>query len=104
MATQKVNDKRIKLLIVLRSETLTHNVLLRNSQIESANPTFVGSSLDLNRRKPIEVGKRNIDIKICEALNSDEQMEVIKDAKEILDVEDVVASILLVDDLGIQKD
>ena len=38
------------------------------------------------------------------ALNSDEQMEVIKEAKEILDVEDVVASILLVDDLRIQKD
>ena len=31
-------------------------------------------------------------------------MEVIKEAKEILDVEDVVASILLVDDLRIQKD
>ena len=38
------------------------------------------------------------------ALNSDEQMEVIKEAKEILDVEDVVASILLVDDLRIQKE
>ena len=33
----------------------------------------------------------------------DEREEVIKEAKEILDVEDVVASILLVEDLRIQK-
>jgi len=33
-----------------------------------------------------------------------EKDEVVKEAKEILDVEDVVASIILVDDLRIQKD
>ena len=33
----------------------------------------------------------------------DEREEVIKEAKEILDVEDVIASILLVEDLRIQK-
>ncbi|MBD1164269.1 BON domain-containing protein [Pelagibacterales bacterium SAG-MED13] len=38
------------------------------------------------------------------SINSDEQLEVIQEAKEILDVEDVIASILLVDDLRIQKD
>ena len=38
------------------------------------------------------------------ALTSDEKDEVIKEAKEILDVEDVIASILLVDDLRIKKD
>ena len=38
------------------------------------------------------------------ALTSDEKQEVIKEAKEILDVENVVASIILVDDLRIQKD
>ena len=38
------------------------------------------------------------------ALTSDEKDEVIKEAKEILDVEDVIASIILVDDLRIQKD
>ena len=37
------------------------------------------------------------------ALTSDEKDEVIKETKEILDVEDVVASIILVDDLRIQK-
>ena len=36
--------------------------------------------------------------------NDDEKKEVIKEAKEILDVEEVVASILLVEDLRIQKD
>ena len=38
------------------------------------------------------------------ALTSDEKQEVIKEAKEILGVENVVASIILVDDLRIQKD
>ena len=37
------------------------------------------------------------------ALSADERKEVIKEAKEILDVEDVIASILIVDDLRIQK-
>jgi len=38
------------------------------------------------------------------ALTSEEKLEVIREAKEILDVEDVIASILLVEDLRIQKD
>ena len=38
------------------------------------------------------------------SLTSDEKDLVIAEAKEILDVEDVIASILLVDDLRIQKD
>ena len=38
------------------------------------------------------------------ALTSDEKDLVISEAEEILDVEDVVASIILVDDLRIQKD
>ena len=37
------------------------------------------------------------------ALTSEERKEVIKEAKEILDVEDVIASIVLVEDLRIQK-
>ena len=37
------------------------------------------------------------------ALTSDEKNEVIKEAKEILDVKDVIASILLVENLRIQK-
>ena len=37
------------------------------------------------------------------AQNEDEKSEVIKEGKEILDVEDVIASILLVDDLRVQK-
>ena len=38
------------------------------------------------------------------ALSSDEKKKVIQEAKVILDVKDVVASIILVDDLRIQKD
>ena len=34
---------------------------------------------------------------------AEERKEVIKEAKEILDVEDVIVSILLVEDLRIQK-
>ena len=37
------------------------------------------------------------------AISLEEKKELIKEAKEILDVEDVIASILLVDDLRIQK-
>ena len=37
------------------------------------------------------------------AITSDEKKEVITEAKQILDVEDVIASILLVEDLRIQK-
>ena len=37
------------------------------------------------------------------SLTSDERKEVISEAKEILDVEDVIASIILVEDLRIQK-
>tara|TARA_B110000091_G_C13550677_1_gene364238 strand:+ start:48 stop:641 length:594 start_codon:yes stop_codon:yes gene_type:complete len=38
------------------------------------------------------------------SLTSEEKDEVIKEAKEILDVEDVIASIILVEDLRIQTD
>ena len=38
------------------------------------------------------------------ALTSEEKDEVLKEAKEILDVKDVIASILLVENLRIQKD
>ena len=38
------------------------------------------------------------------ALNDEEKEMVISEAKEILDVEDVIASILLLEDLRIQKD
>ena len=37
------------------------------------------------------------------SLNKEERKEVINEAKEILDVEDVIASIVLVEDLRIQK-
>jgi len=38
------------------------------------------------------------------SLTSEERKEVINEAKEILDVEDVIAGVLLVEDLRIQKD
>ena len=38
------------------------------------------------------------------SLTSEERNKVINEAKEIIDVKDVVASILLVEDLRIQKD
>ena len=37
------------------------------------------------------------------AITPEEEDEVIKEAKEVLDVEDIIASIILVDDLRIQK-
>ena len=38
------------------------------------------------------------------SLSSDERKKVISEAKEILDVKEVIASIFLVEDLRIQKD
>ena len=38
------------------------------------------------------------------SITSDEKKEVIKEAKEILDIEDIIASIILVENLRIQKD
>ncbi len=38
------------------------------------------------------------------AVTSEEKNEVLNEAKEILDVKDVIASIILVEDLRIQKD
>ena len=37
------------------------------------------------------------------ALDNDERKEVINEAKQILDVEDVIASILLIEDLSRQR-
>ncbi len=50
----------------------------------------------------VDTYKKNIFIYAI-ALTSDERKEVINEAKQILDVEGVVASILLVEDLRIQK-
>ena len=36
--------------------------------------------------------------------NEDERNEIIDEAKEILDVEDIITSILLVEDLRVKKD
>ena len=38
------------------------------------------------------------------AMSSDERKEVVNEAKQILDVDDVIASILLAEDLRIKKD
>ena len=38
------------------------------------------------------------------AITAGEKKDVLKEAEEILDVEDIIASILLVEDLRIQKD
>ena len=38
------------------------------------------------------------------AITDDEKNEVLKEAREILDVNDVIASIILVENLRIQKD
>ena len=37
-------------------------------------------------------------------MSSDERKEVVNEAKQILDVDDVIASILLAEDLRIKKD
>ena len=64
--------------------------LIFNKNIKSAN-----YNIDTYKKKIFIYGI---------AMTSDERKEVINEAKQILDVEEVIASILLVEDLRIQKD
>ncbi len=67
---------------------------LRSALIFNKNTKAVNYNIDTYKKKIYIYG-------IAET--SDERDEVIDEAKQILDVEDVIASILLVDDLRIQK-
>ena len=60
-----------------------------NKKIKSAN-----YSIDTYKKKIYIYGIAN---------SKDEQSLVIEEAKQILDVEDVISSILLIEDLRIQK-
>ena len=68
---------------------------LRTSLIFNKNIKSTNYQIDTYKKKIYVYGI---------ALTTEEKDEVISEAKEILDVEDVVASIILVDDLRIQKD
>ena len=67
---------------------------LRTALIFNKNIKAVNYNIDTYKKKIYVYGI---------ARSSDERSEVINEAKEILDVEDVVASILLLEDLRIQK-
>ena len=84
---EKFNFKQSAKDILITSQLRT--ALIFSKKIKSAN-----YSIDTYKKKIYIYG-------ISET--KDEREEVIKEAKEILDVEDVVASILLVEDLRIQK-
>ena len=68
---------------------------LRSAMIFNKNIKATNYQIDTYKKKIYVYGI---------ALTSEEKDEVIKEAKEILDVEDVIVSIILVDDLRIQKD
>ena len=67
---------------------------LRSALIFNKNIKAVNYNIDTYKKKIFIYGI---------AITSEERKEVINEAKQILDVEDVVASILLVEDLRIQK-
>ncbi len=67
---------------------------LRSSMIFNKNIKAVNYNIDTYKKKIYVYG-------IAE--NKDERSEVINEAKQILDVEDIIASILLIEDLRIQK-
>jgi osmotically-inducible protein OsmY len=67
---------------------------LRTALILDKNIKATNYQIDTYKKKIYVYGISN---------TSDEKDEVIKEAKEILDVEDVIASIILVADLRIQK-
>jgi len=84
---EKFNFKQSVKDLLITSQLRTALVL--NKSIKSAN-----YNLDTYKKKIFIYGI---------ALTSDERSKVINEAKQILDVEDVVASIFLVEDLRIQK-
>jgi len=67
---------------------------LRTALILSKNIKATNYQIDTYKKKIYVYGI---------SITSDEKNEVISEAKQILDVEDVIASILLVEDLRIQK-
>ena len=73
--------------LLIRSQLRT--ALIFNKQIKATN-----YQIDTYKKKIFIYGI---------SLTSEERKEVITEAKEILDVEDVITSIVLVDDLRIQK-
>ena len=68
---------------------------LRSALIFNKKITAVNYNIDTYKKKIYIYGL---------AESKDERLEVIDEAKQILDVEDVVSSILLVEDLRIKKD
>ena len=68
---------------------------LRSAMIFNKNIKATNYQIDTYKKKIYVYGI---------ALTSDEKDLVINEAKEILDVQDVVASIILVEDLRVQKD
>ena len=73
--------------------------LLITSQLRSA---LIFNKKIKSRNYKIDTYKKKIFIYGI-SLTEDERQEVINEAKEILDVEDVIASIILLEDLRIQK-
>ena len=84
---EKFNFKQSAKDVLITSQLRT--ALIINKQIKATN-----YQIDTYKKKIYIYGI---------ALTSDEKSLVIEEAKEILDVEDVIASILIVDDLRIQK-
>jgi len=84
---EKFNFKRSAKDILITSQLKT--AMIFNKKIKASN-----YNVDTYKKKIYIYGI---------ALTSDEEEEVIDEAKQILDVEGVVASILLVEDLRIQK-
>ena len=84
---EEFNFKQSAKDILITSQLRT--ALIFNKKIKSAN-----YSIDTYKKKIYIYGIAN---------SKDEQLLVIEEAKQILDVEDVISSILLVEDLRIQK-
>ena len=84
---EKFNFKQSAKDILITSQLRT--ALILNKEIKATN-----YQIDTYKKKIYVYGI---------ALTTDEKELVVKEAKEILDVKDVIASILIVDDLRIQK-
>ena len=105
-------QQKTRILFILDASNSMNLRWGEQTRMESAKDILITSqlrtSLILNKKikatnYQIDTYKKRIYIYGI-AITSNEKDQVIKEAKEILDVEDVIASILLVDDLRIQKD
>ena len=98
---KKVSNDRYRLSISRSSKNISAQIIDDTKNITLVSASSIDKEIKATNYQ-IDTYKKKIYVYGI-ALTPEEKELVVKEAKEILDVEDVVASILIVDDLRIQK-